>query len=393
MHKIEEIWVNENINRCEYMESEIEIQQITSEPVTSTNIYCEQRYTNKDGYRFAIARHPFGQPTEIWVCDLRSFKICKAVVGDPLGSIYQKNALYYLTEKDDTTRLMCLNIDDMETEEVFDFNKEKPSIKNIIRKGAVTPDQRYFIGAPYHVRDNIYSIKRFDLHTGKVEQICEIEDFINPHLQFGAHPRKLLIQINPGGEIGSISGERLPRSGPNGSTLAICDVETGELTRLPIGEPHTALISGHLSWVGDKEEIFFSTVNNLNRDDSSPYVKREIIDGKEVKTAITLYTMDLAEKVARPIYYDVAFNHVSVSSNGKYFIADGHKVRSIFIGRFDTGNIVKFCDANTRQGGPQSTHVHPYMTPDEKFIIFVSNVTGCSQVYAAKVPEGFLEKI
>ena len=49
-------WVPESIRYGRDDKSGVEIEQLTSEPVTSTNIYCEQRYASADGARIAIAR-------------------------------------------------------------------------------------------------------------------------------------------------------------------------------------------------------------------------------------------------------------------------------------------------------------------------------------------------
>ncbi|MGY8656858.1 MAG: hypothetical protein ACKVJX_24880, partial [Verrucomicrobiia bacterium] len=65
----------------------------------------------------------------------------------------------------------------------------------------------------------------------------------------------------------------------------------------------------------------------------------------------------------------------------------------IHIGGVETGRVLKLCDSRTRQGRPQYTHAHPYLTPDNRHVIFNSNVTGVAQVYAATVPAAFLDKL
>lgn len=51
------------------------------------------------------------------------------------------------------------------------------------------------------------------------------------------------------------------------------------------------------------------------------------------------------------------------------------------------------CESWTRQGRPQHTHAHPYMTPDNRHVIFNSNITGVWQVYAARIPNDFLNRL
>lgn len=53
------LWVRESIH---YIAAEFigaEVEQLTREPVISTNIYCEQRYTSGDGSHIALSRPPF----------------------------------------------------------------------------------------------------------------------------------------------------------------------------------------------------------------------------------------------------------------------------------------------------------------------------------------------
>ena len=72
---------------------------------------------------------------------------------------------------------------------------------------------------------------------------------------------------------------------------------------------------------------------------------------------------------------------------------DDYRTQTIHIGSVETGRFLKLCDSRTRQGRPQYTHAHPYLTPDNRHVIFNSNVTGVTQVYAATVPAAFLDKL
>ena len=85
--------------------------------------------------------------------------------------------------------------------------------------------------------------------------------------------------------------------------------------------------------------------------------------------------------------------HLALSDDGRYFIVDNHRTQTISIGSVETGRFLKLCDSRTRQGKPQYTHAHPYLTPDNRHVIFNSNVTGVTQVYAATVPDPFLEQL
>jgi Tol biopolymer transport system component len=51
------------------------------------------------------------------------------------------------------------------------------------------------------------------------------------------------------------------------------------------------------------------------------------------------------------------------------------------------------CESKSRPTSNQSTHPHPYLTPDLKWLIFNSNRSGFPHIYAASVPEGMVEAI
>ena len=87
--------------------------------------------------------------------------------------------------------------------------------------------------------------------------------------------------------------------------------------------------------------------------------------------------------------------HISASMCGKYFIGDGwyDSQAPIYIGSLITGKFRTLCLSGTSCGSPQYTHAHPYLTADNKHVIFNSDRTGIPQVYAATVPEDFLKSL
>ncbi|MCK5843724.1 MAG: hypothetical protein KAG97_03385 [Victivallales bacterium] len=386
MMNIMERWVPESIQREVDDESGSVVDQLTSEPVSSTNIYCEQRFASADGARIAISRTPFGGPLEIWVCDLRSTRLCRAVAGEPLGATHSKNAVYYTAVVDGSARLMCLNIAELTMRELYDFG-DAP----LPKAGAVSPDQRYFVGGPFEVGKNIYALRRIDLRTGESSLFCENRDMFNPHLQFSPSGAKFVIQINRGGQPFT-TGKNVSLTGPKGATLAIGDVITGEVAPLPAGKPDTPPISGHEAWIGDSGRLMFSAAfYTMTRSAFVTLKSSEKIAGKETSPAI--YSVAPGDAESKVVATGLLFNHLAVSDDGRFFIADDHATGRIHIGRVETGNYRGLCDSLTRQGTCQYSHVHPYMTPDQKYVIFNSIATGCAQVYAASIPDGFLKSL
>lgn len=346
------------------------IVQLTSEPVTSTNVYCEQRFASADGSRIAIERRPFGQPPELWVCDLTTLRLCRIAPGRALAANAPRNAVYYIDSDD---RLMRLDMKAMTLRELVRFGAgEAP------RVGTVSPDERWLVSGPFPVRDNIYALRRTDLTNGQTVTLCEMEDIINPHLQFElAAGRTVMVQINRGGSMATGTADRR-LSGPLGATLAAVDVMTGNVVPMPAGVPHTPLISGHESWAGPSGRVVFTT---------APTTHPTLI------ATTGVYSATPGAEQATPIALGRPVNHLAVSDDGRFFIVDEYQTWRLYVGSVETGRMELLCDSHTRQGKPQYTHAHAYMTPDNRFVIYVSNVTGVSQVYSARIPDGFLDKL
>jgi hypothetical protein len=383
-------WIPEVISYARDAESGAEIEQLTSEPVTSTNIYCEQRYASADGTRIGLERRPFGRPAELWACDLRSYRLCRVTEGAHLGANASLNAMYYVAVQDGAARLMRLNLAELTTRELARFDADA-----VPRTGAVSPDERWFIGGPFPVKGNVFSLRRTDLTTGRTETLCEVEDMFNPHIQFDpAGGRIAAIQINRGGTMNLPSGGwRL--TGKLGATLAALDVETGKVTPMPVGRPHTPAISGHACWAGRTGRLLFTA--GQYKVSTSAWVTwkdpEEVLENERAMPRAAIYSVAPGDAAAQVVAQGCMFNHLAASDDGRFFIGDDHLTGRIYIGSIATGRYRGLCDSHTRQGTCQYSHVHAYMTPDNRHVIFNSIVTGVAQVYAARVPAGFLESL
>jgi len=373
-------WVAEAIPAGTDPVSGASIIQLTSEAVTSHNIYCEQRYASADGTRIAIARTPLSRPVEIWVCDLTGrTRLIRGAEGIPVAANSRRDVVYYFRPNAEQGALMRLNLKDLATKELFQFRRGQPAGTSLaFNKGTVSPDERWLVIGAFHVKDNIYSLRLVDIENGRENTLCEMEDMFNPHLQFDpSGSGRLVVQVNRGGSPPWKNDGR-PLAGPDGSTLFVVEVPSGKVTPLPVGAPDTAPISGHLCWIAQTGRIVFT---------ASPGMHESMMSGAGV------YEVAPGDTEPRHILGGEPFNHIAASDDGRFFIVDNHKTRRIFVGSIKTGRFLPLCDSHTRQGRPQYTHAHPYMTPDNKHVIFNSNVTGVAQVYAANIPEGFLDNV
>ncbi len=94
---------------------------------------------------------------------------------------------------------------------------------------------------------------------------------------------------------------------------------------------------------------------------------------------------------ARKLTDGFAFVHVHASRCGRYFLCGDHRGEyDLVLGCRETGKTDIVCSAKTKTDGPprtiKNTHPRPYLTPDLKWAIFLSNRSGAPQVHAASVP-------
>jgi hypothetical protein len=381
------LWIGESIRYGQDPETGTVIEQLTSEPVTSTNIYCEQRYASADGTRIAISRKPFGQPAQLWVCDLQALRLCRIGEGSPLGANFSRNAVYYSAPQGTDTALMRLDLTDLSSRELFRF--EGAAIPHV---GAVSPDERWFVGGPLPVRDNRFRLLRIDLSSGACDTLCEIEDMVNPHVQFEpGGGSQVLVQVNRGAQWNPPDGKQ-KLTGPLGATLCVVSVESGAVLSLPVGRPCTTGISGHECWVGRTGRLIF-TAAQYEVTPSAYVTLRDAPDGERQFPAAAIYSVAPGDEKATVVAQGLLFNHLAASDDGRFFIADDHSTGRIYIGNMATGRYLGLCNSDTRQGTCQHSHVHAYMTPDSRWIVFNSIATGIAQVYAARIPDGFLEAV
>lgn len=87
------------------------------------------------------------------------------------------------------------------------------------------------------------------------------------------------------------------------------------------------------------------------------------------------------------------FNHISLSVDGRFLSVDDFRNGRLYLGSVKSNRVLPICDSGTNCGRPQHTHAHPYLTPDNRYVIYNSDRTGICQVYAATVPDGFLDQL
>ena len=373
------------------------ITQLTSQPFTSYNVYCEELYTSSDGGRIGFMRFPRGYGRgghELWICDLAtwrvrfvgyvSYALCTSNLfsdwlyytapAEGLETAYIPQGIHDLDKPEQFLeyggphRLFRVNLRTLEQEHIFSFEKCPPPTSCTI-----SPDGRYFVSIT-RLRDQRYGLYRVDLRQGTWELFHEHDDILNPHLQFEPGAGKtIMVQHNRGCEVDR-DGRTIKLVGDEGATLYLVNPDDGTVHRLPVGKPLTEQATGHECWIARTGRILLSTPH------SSGGALLEVGPGDDR---------------ARTIVIGHRFCHVSASQDGRFFVVDqmgSVGYGRIWVGSLSTGRYLPLCESHTRRG-PYCSEPFPYMTPDCRYVIFNSNATGIGQVHAAEIPAGFLDAL
>jgi len=100
---------------------------------------------------------------------------------------------------------------------------------------------------------------------------------------------------------------------------------------------------------------------------------------------------------------ELIFNHVASSRDGKYAVAEAIPLHtgvwgpiSIVVVNIDTGKhrtLVADCGSKCCGGGGAWRQPLPYLTGDNRHVVYSADPDGILNVYAAKIPDGFLDSL
>lgn len=393
-------WMAESSDRRDDPASGARIIQLTSAVAISNNVYGEQPYTSPDGKRIVVARCQdfcWDEEGSLLVHELDRLRITMVVrrmrgVRGVFNSAWSGLVYYWTPER----KLMQLSLMTLEQKELYaedDPNAPLPS-------GSVSPDQRYVIGMTPRLKGKgapVFQILRLDLKKQVTEVIFEHPEICNPHLQFNpVHGRQILVQNN--------CGVRLKKDGSldtyqtQGCKLFVIDATGRNQKYVPAGPPITHGITGHECFIADTGRVLFS----------AGWIRPSEYDWRHnpLHPRGNLFIARPGDR--KPTVFDAPqhrFNHVCASRCGRYFVADSHtgtglfengrcKPVSLVVGNFATGKFRTLVE-NTEGtgGGNQCTHTHPYLTADNRYVIYNADPAGIPQVYAARLPPGFLASL
>lgn len=367
------------------------IRQVTSAPRITHNIYCEQPYVSSNGNRFLMFRTDDPDPStrgSLLVHDIDTYRITRLepqpgteTLGPYIWGIANaaySGIIFVVIRRDDQCYLVRWNLETMERDELFEWDENvHPGLQS------VSPDSSFglaFGRLPGHT----YGIYRVDLSDGSHELIYENPDIFNPHLQLHLKDgSRTLVQDNRGSLINEagVCIRAADHRGIGLYSIAMTGAQTGADRRdFPVGCPFTASTTGHASWVGETDRVVVSL-----REPHNDGTRR----GNMVEASY--------DNPNPRVVFDSPHTwiHVSISRCGRFLITDTADLPGmpIIVVSIATGKWRILCEARSSGGGGQYTHAHPYMTPDNKWVVFNSDRTGLAQVYIARIPEGFLDEL
>ncbi len=356
----------------------VAIWQVTDDPRPVYNLYCERPYVSPDGSRFLYGR-AMGGELEYLLCEFGTWR--SEVVGRGLPSVgvsYQGDHYYARRGAHGAWEVVRIALHTGQSEVRFTLPRDQPGIDC---HPAVSPDGRYLaFSSVLSFAPQRFGVFLADRDTGQCARIHEDPWICNAHGQFDAgQGRTLMLQHNrgceftPDGKMVKCVGEK------DGCTLFLLEVPSGKVTRLPIGIPYTAPLTGHEAWVGRSAELIFTV--------ESPNAYTGAADA-----AGNILLIRPGENHRR-IAQGVAMMHIGTTPCGRYFHADGNPQGRIIVGSPRTGRFMDVCLSHakyTPQFG-QMGHPHAYLAPDFRWMVFNSDRTGSPQVYAAAIPAGLFD--
>lgn len=373
------------------------VVRLTSAPAMSHNIYCEQPYASPDGKRVLLGRmrDTFGD-VQLLVADVEAMSLTRVEASVPselVAHVPWGEWAYYPMADGSIRRLSLVTL---ERQEVLPRG-------TVAKAGtyfsSITPDERYLVcDEPVGTRPGSRTLL-LDTRTGERRTIYDGPDNLNSHAQVDRSDRqRMLFQLLQ-------RGNGVTRVTVHARELA--GGELGEARQLPVGSEWTADSSGHMAWIGTTGKAAIAVNwDRANRKQDPRHPEGNVVvaaPGNPGEAKPTVFPMP-----------GHALYHVSVSRCGRYFVGDdfmhweadafahrdsgtlrGAGPIRIVVGCFATGRsavLVRDCQ-NYGIAGSSRFEPDPYFTADNRNVIYNASPFGTMQVFAARVPEGFLEAL
>lgn len=344
-------------------DSGAQIFQLTDDERPTDDIYGEQPYSSREGNRIAVEHAASGKREGgISILDLTDGSLHPVVTRKPRFPAFHAwgDHLYYQETIGDKLVLRRCRYQTLTKEDVAPL----PKMEGRFSYGTVSQDQRYY-AVSFHPEGGGSQVLLFDLKTGEQRTLVQRPEYLFKHEQFSLDGRnRVLIQANKMPAVKEVH-------------LGALEVDREGIQWFPADRPHTPRPTGHEAWVGNSGRILFSTASDKD-------------------SASNLWTAALGDAAPALVSQTpTRFGHVSASRCGRFWIGDTTSERDvpIHIGSLKGGRHRRLVSSRTVHDGKQWSHTHPYLTADNRWLIFNSTRSGLAQVYGARLAAGFLESV
>lgn len=344
-------------------ESGAELYQLTNDERPTDDIYGEQPYASREGNRIAVEHASSDKLSGgISILDLTDGSLFPVVTNKPRFPAFHAwgEYLYYQEMVDDKLMLKRCHYARLVKEDVV----ELPTTEGRLSYGTVSPDHRYY-AVSAHPESGGSKVIVLDLKTGERRTLVQKPEYYFKHEQFSMDGKnRVLIQANKMPDVKQVH-------------LGALEVDHEGIQWFPADRPHTPRPTGHESWVGPADRILFSTASD--KDGRGNVWMAGLKDSSPTLVSQT----------------PVRFCHVSVSRDGRFWIGDAMSAADvpIHIGSVKNGKHRRLVFSRTKHDRKQSSHTHPYLTANNRWLIFNSTRSGRAQVYGARLKEGFLDSL
>ncbi len=344
-------------------DSGAEIFQLTDDERPTDDIYGEQPYNSREGDRIAV-QHASTDTLDggVTILDLNDGSLHAVVTSKPRFPAFHAwgEFLYFQETVGGKLMLKRCHYQTLAKETIAGL----PEQEGRFSYGTVSQDLRYY-AASVHPADGGSKVLLMDLKTGERRVLAARSDYHFKHEQFSLDGQnRVLIQANKMPDVKEVH-------------LGALEVNREGIRWFAADRPHTPRPTGHEAWIGRSNRILFSTASDKDS------------QGNLWTAGVGDAAPTLVSKTA------TRFGHVSVSRCGKFWIGDatGEKDVPIHIGSFATGKHRRVVFSRTKMDRSQSSHTHPYLTADNRWLIYNSTRSGRAQVHGARLGKGFLDTL
>ncbi len=327
------------------------------------NIYGEQPYSDPTGRRIAVRYYRTDKMEGgISLVDLVDGSKYEVMSGDPRFPAFHSwgDYIFFQERVDGNLLLRSCHYNTIEKKNIAILPIERGSYSY----GTVSPDLLYYVVCIRPPSDKTSAeVHLLDLRTGDWSILLQKKGYHAKHEQFSRDGNnRILIQLN---QMPGVKQVLLGELNLN-----------GELKIFPADRPYTSRPTGHEAWIGNSTSIFFST-------------------GRDSAASGNIWSATSKDLEPKLIYKGpLHFGHISVSYCGNYWIGDTDETNTpIYIGSFATGKCKRLVFSYTENDGKQWAHTHPYLTADNKWLIYTSRRNGHPQVYGAKLKKYWLKEL